>query len=82
MHKDLLGKPIALNDYVITNQNNRIILARIVKFTDRFVFVQPMDSDAGRRRHTPPQKMLRKYSYNIALVDAREITWATLTNSI
>ena len=80
--KDLLGKPLQENDFVITNQNGRIIIGKVVKFTDTYVFVQPVVSDAGKRRSVPPKKLLRKYEYNVALIPPPDMTWATLTGAV
>ena len=86
--KDLLGKALAVDDFVLTNQNNRIVVAKVVKFSDTFVFVKPIESDAGKvgtkysRRAVPPQKVLRKAEYNVARIDPSEITWAGIADCI
>lgn len=82
MFKDLLGKPLNKHDFVVTNHNGRIIVARVVRFTDAFVYVQPLNSNAGNRRSTPPQKILRKYEYNVAVVEPKDMTWATLVGAV
>jgi hypothetical protein len=82
MFKDLLGKPLAEKDFVVTNHNNRIVVAQVIRFTDLFVYVQPLNSTAGKRREVPPQKILRKYEYNVALIPPPDMTWAVLTNAI
>jgi len=80
--KDLLGKPLNEKDFVITNHNGRIVVAQVVKFTDIYVFVQPLNSTAGKRRCVPPQKVLRKYEYNVALIPPPDMTWAVLSNAV
>jgi hypothetical protein len=80
--KDLLGKPLTKKDFVITNHNGRIIVAQIVRFSDTYVFVQPLNSTAGKRRSVPPQKELRKYEYNVALIPPPDMTWAVLVNAV
>jgi hypothetical protein len=80
--KDLLGKPLTEKDIVITNHNGRIIVAQIVRFSDTYVFVQPLNSTAGKRRNVPPQKELRKYEYNVALIPPPDMTWAVLVNAV
>jgi len=85
--KDLLGKPLEIGQHVFTVANNRIVIARVVKFSKTFVWVQPIDSTAGKvngmpRRAVPPQKLLRKYEYNVAIVDPKDITWANLSDAI
>ena len=87
MVKDLLGKPLEVGQHVYTVANNRIVIARVVKFSGTFVWVQPIESTAGKvngrpRRAVPPQKPLRKYEYNVAVVNPQDITWANLTDSI
>jgi hypothetical protein len=87
MTKDLLGKPLEIGTHVYTVANNRIVIARVVKFTEIFVWVQPIESTAGKvdgrpRRPVPPQKPLRKYDYNVVAVNPQDITWANLTNSL
>jgi hypothetical protein len=80
--KDLLGKPLTEKDFVITNHNGRIIVAQIVRFSDTYVFVQPLNSTAGKRRSVPPQKELRKYEYNVALIPPPDMTWTVLVNAV
>ena len=87
MIKDLLGKPLEIGTHVYTVANNRIVIARVVKLSETFVWVQPIESTAGKvngrpRRGVPPQKPLRKLDYNVAAVNPQDITWANLTNSI
>jgi hypothetical protein len=87
MVKDLLGKPLEVGQHVFTVANNRIVIARVTHFTDRFVWVQPIESTAGKvngrpRRAVPPQKPLRKYEYNVVAVNPQDITWASLTDSL
>ena len=31
---------------------------------------------------TPPQKILRKYEYNVAVVEPKDMTWATLVGAV
>ena len=87
MIKDLLGKPLEVGQHVFTVANNRIVIARVTHFTERFVWVQPIESTAGKvngrpRRAVPPQKTLRKYEYNVVVVNPQDITWASLTDSL
>ena len=87
MIKDLLGKPLEIGTHVYTVANNRIVIARVVKLSETFVWVQPIESTAGKvgglpRRAVPPQKILRKYEYNVALIEPVDMTWATLSDAV
>ena len=46
--KDLLGKPLEVGQHVFTVANNRIVIARVVRFSKQFVWVQPIESTAGK----------------------------------
>lgn len=79
---DLFGKEIAIDDYVLTCQNNRIVIAKIVKIDKTWITVKPIASNAGNRRSIPPQKTLRKLGYNISKIDDPEITFGMLRGAI
>jgi hypothetical protein len=80
--KDLLGKDIAIGDYVLTCQNNRIVIAKIAKIDNTWLTVKPIESNAGDRRSVPPQKPLRKLGYNVSKIDDPEITFGMLRGAI
>ena len=88
MIKDLLGQPIEVGNFVVTSQNARIVVARVEKITDSFVYVKPANSHAGKnaygqpRRGTPKQKVMRKLHYNVSVVTDQDIVIATLKDAL
>ena len=75
--KDLFGVKLELGQYVVTSENNRIVVARVVKMSDCFVWIEPVASDAGRRGK-PRKRTLRKAEYNVSVLEERQITAAAL----
>ena len=84
-HKDIAGRDLALDNHVILCEHNRIIVGKVIKLHDNWrstVTVQPLNSDAGGRRHEPAQKPVRRNSYNLYLVTDQEILMAILRGAV
>lgn len=80
--KDIVGNPVEEGSFVLTCQNNRIIVGRIKELGETNVIVQPLEVEAGKRREVPPQKPLRRLPYNVYAFDPKEIFWAQLKDSL
>lgn len=82
VNRDIAGSPLNPGDHCLVTHNNRIILARVVTVGDTTVTVQPLNSSAGGRRSTPPQKSLRRNTYNVYRIPDQEITVSILRGAI
>ncbi len=82
LSKDLAGQTLNQGDHCLVTHNNRIVLARVVTVRDNTVTVQPLNSSAGGRRACPPQKTLRRNSYNVYRIADQEITMAILRAAV
>lgn len=80
--RDIVGNPLEVDNCVLVCQNNRIVVGRITELHDTWVMVRPLEAEAGKRREAPPQKVLRKYPYNVYAVNPKEIFWAQLKDSL
>ena len=82
-HRDIAGRDLAVDDYVLVCEHNRPILAKIVKLHpfyggDGRVTVQPLNHTTGGRRPEPNSKPLRRLSYNLFKIADTEITMSIL----
>jgi len=80
--RDIAGNTLSPHDYCLVTQNNRIILAQVIKVSGSAVTVQPVNSSAGQRRNPPPLKPLRRNSYNVYRIPSQEITMSILKGAV
>ncbi len=80
--RDIAGNVLNTGDHCLVTHNNRIILARVITVRDSTVTVQPLNSSAGSRRGTPPQKPLRRNTYNVYRIADQEITMSILRGAV
>lgn len=69
-YRDLAGKPIEIDDPVITTESNRIITGRVTKINTRSgnVTVLPLPSSTGNRRRPPIERPLTRAPYNVYVI--------------
>ena len=69
-YRDLAGKPIEIDDPVITTESNRIVTGRVKKInkTTGNITVEPMMSSTGNRRRPPIQRNLTRAPYNVYVI--------------
>jgi|688.fasta_scaffold1233128_1 hypothetical protein len=82
VNRDIAGQPLNTGDHCLVTHNNRIILARVITVRDTTATVEPVNSDAGGRRSTPPLKTLRRNTYNLYRIPSQEITMSILRGAI
>lgn len=68
--KDLAGKPIAIDDPVITTETNRIVTGRVIKINKRsgYITIRPSMSSTGNRRRPPIERNLNRLPYNVYVI--------------
>ena len=82
-YRDISGRDLAVDDYVLVCEHNRPILAKITKLHpfcggEGRVTVEPLNHTTGGRRPEPNSKPLRRLSYNLFKIADTEITMAIL----
>jgi hypothetical protein len=83
-HRDIAGAHLQPGDHCLVTENNRLILARVIKVYDNSnqVRLQPLPSDAGGRRSNPNQKQIRRECYNVYRLADSDITMSILRGAI
>lgn len=80
--RDIAGQTLNPGDHCLVTHNNRIILARVITVRETTATVQPLNSNSGGRRGTPPLKALRRNCYNVYRIPDQEITMSILRGAI
>lgn len=76
IHKDKLGRVIALDDFVAYPQSNQLKVGRIIKLNNIMVKVLDIDKP-GRFRPSE----YNKYPQDCVKLEASDMTWYILKNS-
>lgn len=71
LHRDIVGRPLQVGQYVMAVDNNRIIICRIHHLTPRRVAVVPA-LEHKRSFASPKQKIYNKECFNVCLIPEEE----------
>jgi hypothetical protein len=70
-HRDIVGRPLQVGQYVMAVDNNRIMICRIHHLTPRRVAIIPA-LDHKRSFASPKKKIYNKECFNVALIPEEE----------
>lgn len=74
-HKDKLGRPLAVDDYVAYPTSNSLAFGRVIKLNNKMIKVVKVPAgkfvDSGSN----------KYPHDTVRLDAKDMTWYLLRNS-
>jgi hypothetical protein len=77
---DRLGKSFNVGDHVLAVQNNRLVVAKVVRLTQRRVTIKPVLHE--RSFASPKEEELSRECFNVALIEETDIPWAYLRSAI
>lgn len=80
IHMDRLGKSFNVGDHVLAVQNNRLVVAKVVRLTQRRVTIKPVLHE--RSFASPKEEELSRECFNVALIEETDIPWAYLRSAI
>jgi hypothetical protein len=76
VHKDKLGRAIALDDFVCYPNSNNLDIGKVVKITPKMVLVSRIPD-----RYRKWGGESRKYPCDLVLIEGKEVTMYILRNS-
>lgn len=73
-HKDKLGRPLEVDDYVAYPSSNSLMFGRVIKLNNKMVKVVKVPAS----KYTDNGS--NKYPYDMIKLEARDMTWYLLKN--
>jgi hypothetical protein len=75
-HKDKLGRPISVGDFVAYPDRNTLEFGRVVKINNKMIGLWPaVNASKWRSKNT------NKYPADLVKLDEKDMTWYILKNS-